>query len=236
MTIVAVVVASIGWAGVLGLLIARRNRAERLVRTCHEVRGPLTAAQLVLHASARRGELAPRRVAALELELRRAALALDELVEGALESQPEVDLEDILRLQAQTWSDVADVHGASVALRLDSGGSVVKADGLRVAQAVGNVVANAIEHGGGEIEIRTRAVERGLRVEVTDGGPGLPAPVAELVGGSRRRRGGRGRGLAIASRALERQGSSLLTLPSARGACLAFELPGRPDDEPVGVM
>lgn len=235
MTSIAAIVALFGWAGCLCLLVARRNRAERVVRVRHEVSGPLTAAQLVLHASARRGELPPRRVAALELELRRAAMALDELVGGRPESQPEVDLDDILRLQAQTWSDVADAHGASVALRLDPGGSVVKADGLRIAQAVGNVVANAIEHGGGEIEIRTRAVDRGLRVEVTDGGAGLPAPVAELVRGSRRRRDGRGRGLAIASRALEHQGTSLLTLPSARGACLAFELPGRPDDERAGV-
>lgn len=233
MTFVAAA-ALLGWACCLGLLIVRHRRIEHLVRARHEVRGPLTAAQLALHASARRGELAPRRVAALELELRRAAMALDDLFDPDAARGAEVDLDDILRLQAQTWSDVADAHGATVALRLDGGGSVVKADGLRVAQAVGNVVANAIEHGGGEIEIRTRALERGLRVEVTDGGPGLPAPVAELVRGSRRRRGGRGRGLAIASRALEHQGTSLLTLPSARGACLAFELPGRGDDERAG--
>jgi signal transduction histidine kinase len=110
----------------------------------------------------------------------------------------------------------------------------VKADGLRVAQALDNVLANAIEHGGGKIEIRTRALEGGLRVEVTDDGPGLPAPVAELVRGARRRRGGRGRGLAIAARALEGQGTSLLTLPAARGARLAFELPGRAEAERAG--
>ena len=177
----------------------------------------------------------PRRVAALEFELRRAALALEDLFGSGATQHTEVQVDDLLRCQAQTWADVAKAHGATVGLRLDPGGSVVKADGLRLAQAVGNVVANAIEHGGGTIEIRTRALARGLRVEVTDGGPGLPAPVADLVRGARRRSGGRGRGLAIAARALEGQGATLLTLPSARGACLAFELPGRGGgDEGIG--
>jgi signal transduction histidine kinase len=224
---IAVAAALTGWAGCATLLIARRNRNEELIRARHEVRGPLTAALLALHASARRGELAPGRVAALELELRRASLALDDLVAQRGDREVEVDLDELLRLQAQTWGDVARAHGATVTLRLDPGGSVVKTDRLRIAQAVGNVVANAIEHGGGAIEIRKRVLERGLRVEVTDGGSGLPAPVADLVRAAGRRRNGRGRGLAIASRALERQGTSLFTLPSARGACLAFELPGR---------
>jgi signal transduction histidine kinase len=234
-TLVAVI-ALAGWACALGLAILHRNRSERLVQACHEVRGPLTAAQLALHASARRRELPPRRVAALELELRRAALALDDLVGGdAVAGGTEIDLDDLLRCQAQTWADVAKAHGATLGLRLDPSGPVVKADGLRVAQAVGNVVANAIEHGGGAIEIRTRALENGLRVEVTDDGPGLPAPVADLVRGARRRSGGRGRGLAIAARVLEGQGTALLTLPSARGACLAFELPVRSGGERSGV-
>jgi signal transduction histidine kinase len=233
MTPVAVV-ALAGWACALGLAIVRRNRSEQLVKACHEVRGPLTAAQLALHASARRGELPPRRVAALELELRRAALALDDLVGGGADKSVEVDLGELLRCQAQTWADVATAHGATLGLHLDPGGYVVKADGLRLAQAVGNVVANAIEHGGGAIEIRTRAVENGLRVEVTDDGPGLPAPVADLVRGTRQRSGGRGRGLAIAAQALEGQGASLLTLPSARGARLAFELPAHVDGERAG--
>lgn len=40
MTFVAVV-ALAGWACALALAIRHRNRSEELVRTCHEVRGPL---------------------------------------------------------------------------------------------------------------------------------------------------------------------------------------------------
>ena len=53
---------------------------------------------------------------------------------------------------------------------------VVRADRLRIAQALANLVANAVEHGGGEVRVRARAVDGRARIEVTDGGPGLPAP------------------------------------------------------------
>jgi signal transduction histidine kinase len=102
---------------------------------------------------------------------------------------------------------------------------VVHADAVRLAQAVGNVVANAIEHGGGRVEVRTRAAGDRVRVEVTDGGPGLPSPVAELTRGARGGRGARGRGLAIAQAIACRAGGRVVAAPSSRGACVALELP-----------
>ncbi|WP_187368771.1 ATP-binding protein [Baekduia soli] len=105
------------------------------------------------------------------------------------------------------------------------GAAVVRADALRVAQATSNVVANAIEHGGGLVEIRTRTVGDRVRVEVTDGGPGLPAAVAELAGRPRAGRGRRGRGLAIAAGVAARNGGRLRALPSPRGARVALEFP-----------
>ena len=118
------------------------------------------------------------------------------------------------------------MHGARV--RLVPGGpgtAIVRADALRVAQATSNVVANAIEHGGGLIEIRTRAVGDRVRVEVTDGGPGLPASVAELARRPRAGRGRRGRGLAITAGVLAGCGGRVSVLPSPRGGRVAIELP-----------
>jgi signal transduction histidine kinase len=89
-------------------------------------------------------------------------------------------------------------------------------------------IPNAIEHGGGTIEIRTRTVDDRIRVEVSDGGPGLPASIAELA---RRPRGGRGRGLAITAGVLAHCGGRVASLPSATGGGIAIELPvagGRP--------
>src|SRR4051794_3911257 len=73
-----------GWAlafacaGLAALVLVRaRSREELVARACHELRSPLTAARLAVHSL---GEVAaPRSLAVLDLELRRAALALDDL-------------------------------------------------------------------------------------------------------------------------------------------------------------
>jgi signal transduction histidine kinase len=197
----------------------RRTRAlhERAARVAHEVRGPLTAAHLAVHGAARRGEIGPLLVAALELELRRAILALED---PATARPADVDLHALLTCQLRTWRDVAAVHGATLALEPGPDTAVVHADALRLAQATSNVVANAIEHGGGRITIRTVRIGDRIRVEVADGGPGLPASIAEL---SRRPRGPRGRGLAIARTVLAHCNGRVSALPTAPG--VAIDLP-----------
>lgn len=205
-------------------LIARALR-ERAARVAHEVRGPLTAAQLTLHGAARRGDVSPLLVAGLELELRRAALALDDPQGAGDSAGDEVDLAALLACQAQTWRAVAKARGAEVRLVPGPRVPMVRGDALRVAQATSNLVANAIEHGGGLVEIRTRALGDRVRIEVSDGGPGLPASVAELARRPRGGRGSRGRGLAITSAILAGHGGNVRTLPSARGGRVAIELP-----------
>jgi signal transduction histidine kinase len=204
----------------LGGRRATRTLRERAARVAHEVRGPLTAAHLALHGAARRGEVAPVLVAALELELRRATLALED---PALARPGDVDLHDLLTCQLRTWHDVAAAHGATLTLEPGPGTAVVHADALRVAQATSNVVANAIEHGGGHIAIRTTLVADRIRIEVADDGPGLPASIAELARRPRAGRGRRGRGLAIATGVLAHCGGRLCALPTRSG--IAIELP-----------
>src|ERR1700730_12880311 len=72
-----------GWAAAgLAALIAWRVlgwRMEAVARACHELRGPLTAARLGLELGAREGSLTSARLAAIDLELARASLALDDL-------------------------------------------------------------------------------------------------------------------------------------------------------------
>ena len=218
-------VAAVALLGVVAALLrARAVERERLARAAHEVRGPLTALHLALHGVARRGELAPVRLAGLDLELRRAALALDELRAGGPLACTPLDLRELLTAQVATWDEVARAHGGEVVLCDGPGDVVVHADAVRLAQALGNVLANAIEHGGGRVQVRTRWDGGRVVVEVADGGPGLPASVAQLTRRCRGRRApGRGHGLAVAAAVARRHGGALR---GVRGGTVALELPG----------
>jgi len=220
-----------GWivaAWAVAVALAQRRelglRAELVARACHEIRGPLTAARLGMHLM---GDV--RRVRAVDTELRRVARALDDLDAAragrrARDEDEPIEVGGLLADAALAWDPFAREHGAELHV-LETPGLVVRGDRTRLAQACGNLLANAVEHGGGAIELRARAVGRRVRIEVADHGPGLPAPVARLAARARRGRGSRGRGLAIASEIAARHGGRLSSAPTAEGARLTIELP-----------
>jgi signal transduction histidine kinase len=220
-------------AGVVTVLGRRllEPRMEAVARACHELRGPLTAARLGLALGVRVGELSTAQLRALDLELGRAALALDDLAtvrspardrRGARE---EVDVAELLADSVEAWRAAAAASGARLEVQWAGGPARVAGDRLRLAQATGNLIANAIEHGGEEIAVRGRGDQALVRVEVVDDGPGLPAPVADLTRRARMGNGARGRGLAIASTVARDHGGRLAAAPSQRGARLMLELP-----------
>jgi signal transduction histidine kinase len=240
-----------GWlaAGIAagGAVVTRRSlglRMEAVARACHELRGPLTAARLGLALGVRGGELSPAQLRALDLELARAALALDDLASARaplreVRGVQAVDVGGLLADSVEAWRPAADAVGGRLELQWSGGPAHVIGNRLRLAQATGNLIANAVEHGGGVVIVRGGATvaRRGnvaargrtegalVRVEVLDGGPGLPAPVPELT---RRHRGGddrRGRGLAIAESIARDHGGRLAAAPCQRGARLLLELP-----------
>lgn len=226
----SLLVQSAGWAvaapamvaTVAQAVLARRRRAL-VARTCHEVRGPLTALGLALTGMGRRGEAPTACLAALETELARAAAAIEDLVRAgrgrrALEPPEAVELSVLLEGVVAAWT--AGGH----AVRLDPVPETwLLADRVRLARAVANLVANAVEHGAGAVVVRLRCGSELLVIEVADEGKGLPAPVATLIG--RSHAGRRGHGLAVAAETARRHGGRLVARPAARGARLALELP-----------
>lgn len=233
--VVALLAAGLSAAVAIGARRAwrrRRARDELVARACHELRGPLAAAHLALQAGLRSPAAAQERLAAIDLELRRAALALDDLVAAragrrAPDRHEDVDVAGLVAQQAGTWRAVGAALGTRVTLRHAAGLAVVRGDRVRLAQAIGNLLANAVEHGGGPVELRVRRRGGRVRVEVADRGPGLPAAVGELAHATRGTADGRGRGLAIAADIVERHGGSLVDESRADGACVALELPVR---------
>jgi signal transduction histidine kinase len=217
------VIVHLAWLLALGALHVRsRRRLIAAARARHEVRGPLAVARLALDGLERSA-----RVEAIELELRRAALALDDLTgarrAGSVES---VDIGRLVADAAPAWSALAESRGA--ALVVEPSCVRVAGEPLRLAQACANLVTNAIEHGGGYVQVRASSVNGHARIEVRDDGPGLPAPVPALVAAARGRRSHRGHGLAIAAAIARRHGGRLIALPATEGAHLALELPPAP--------
>ena len=130
-----------------------------------------------------------------------------------------VDLEQLVSDSVEAWRPAAAARGVELRAFWIGRSRDVWGDRLRLAQALGNLISNAIEHGGGVVEVRGRSDAGGVRVEVTDHGPGLPAPIGELA---RRPRAGPG---GCGARAGDRVGDCVEPRRSAGGGAVAA---GRP--------
>ena len=219
-----------GWllASVLAVIVLRLNRRLELVAQAqHELRGPATAIGLAT-ASLRREPGGLRRTLALEtqLERMRAGLAdLDAARAGCRAvARPRIlALDRVLHRTATGWRPFVQLQGRRLHLRWEGEPAAVQVDPGRLAQALGNLVANAVEHGSGTVEVRGRSRDGRAVVEVHDAGPADPL-------GARRaplRDAGRGRGLAIAARAAEEAGGRVTIERGEHGTTAAVELPLR---------
>lgn len=201
-------VAVCGWAcALLGCwrVVVLERRLELVAFAEHELRGPLAALTL----AAARGRAVP--ADAVEGQLERAQVALADLTEARRGRRAAAhirrhELLTVVRRAAAAWN---------VRLEWRAGRARVDADPARLSQVLGNLLSNAVEHGGGSAELRGVRRDGRVRIEVTDGGPGL----------SGRSRPDRGRGLAIAARAVEEAGGSLGLSSGPDGTVAAVELP-----------
>ncbi len=224
---------SLGWllAVLLGwLVVEHRRRLELTARAEHELRGPLGAIALGVDALGRESADSDR-LETLRTQLSRARLGLDDLAaarSGARASGTPgvVALEGLVRSAALAWDGPARGRGGGVSLDWRAGPAAVRADPRRIGQALGNVLDNAVRHGGGCVEVRALAAgETGdaVRLEVLDAGAGFAA------GTEPDRAAGHGRGLAIAREAAREAGGRLLVASSSRGSTVALELPLDPE-------
>ncbi len=207
MSIVGELLAS-GWAVVLlalGLLAHERVRARRrriaVGRALHELRRPLGA--LMLGAAGGNGS-------AGHLELAwRATDEIERAVEGGAVSSRlrPLSFRPLVEAAVARWAPSAAMAGSRVGLRWRAGRAWVMADPHRLSQALDNLVANALEHGGPPVELDARLCSAGVRIAVADRG----AVAARGMREPRRPLDGAGRGAAAAAvpRASDRRGLGL---------------------------
>jgi signal transduction histidine kinase len=206
----------------------------------HELRTPLTVIRGQLQVLARSSDVSAedvRRVEAIvSTEISRMQRLVDGLLllarteeGGCLELEP-VAVGPFLSEQLEAVRPIAH-------RRLELGpvaAGVVRADPDALAQAIRNLVRNALEHTSAGGAVRLSAESHGDRIEfaVEDDGPGIPAAERRRVFERFHRArpaGGRGSGLglAIARAIVEAHGGRIWADESATGgARVAFELPG----------
>lgn len=229
-------IAIAGWlaAAALGVvLLGLRRRMELVAEAAHELRGPVSAFAYAV-AWLRREPGGVRRALRFEAELERMRIGLADLDAAragrrAPARPGTLGLERVVTGSAAGWRAAVTGADRGVTVRWEAGRARVRADPGRLSQALGNLLANAAEHGSGPIEVHAaRKGSKAVRVEVRDGGP-RNRPARSGTAHPRHARGAistdRGRGVAIAERAIREAGGTLTLRRDRRGTVAAVELP-----------
>lgn len=226
-------------AAALGaVVLALRHRLELTARAEHELRGPLAALALAVQ-QVRRGRTGPELAAVLEAQLDRSRSGLADLSAArhgrlAAPARVRVALDRLAENAAAGWAPLAARAGRPLQVDWRAGAVAVLADRGRLAQALGNLLSNALEHGAGPVELRGRRDGNLVRIEIADGGQRQGAERPGAIGragrplrtlATLRPPEGRGRGLTIARQAVEEAGGSLDIDRGAGETRAVLELP-----------
>jgi two-component system sensor histidine kinase MtrB len=180
-------------------------------------------------------EQARRPVELLVADVRRLRTLVDELMEiSRLDAGSEpvrrqvVDVRSIVSglLSARGWQGRVAPVGGPLTLTTDP---------RRIERILANLIGNAIEHGGRDIEVRTGSTGDGGWIEVADAGPGIPAEHLPHVferfykADSARASAGSGLGLAIALEHARLLGGTIsVSSVAGRGSVFRLTLPLQP--------
>jgi signal transduction histidine kinase len=208
---------------------ASRFKSQLLAHVSHEVRSPLSAIigfSSMLESGSLRTEQAPEFAAIIahngELlqRLHDDLLDLSRAEAGVLIIEPQrVAVDSTLKTCIGALRMDASLGGKDVLIESVEDQLAVKADPVRLAQILNNLIANAFKYGDNFSPIRVRAQALGDgfgRIEIVNAGPGIPASERQAVflpfrrsTQIGRRVPGAGLGLSIAKLLVEAQGGRI---------------------------
>jgi len=214
-----------------------------LANLVHELGRPLgairSAIQALLHGADKDPQLSSDLLTGMDDETIRLQHLLDDLaglhdqILGRMElNKTAVPLNDWLASTLSPWEADARQKGLDWEADVRSDLPIVSMDPDRMAQAMGNVLSNAIKFtpAGGKVSISADFQAGWFRIQVKDSGPGIPAEEREMIfqpfhRGSQGKRivEGMGLGLSIARDILTAHGGEI-KVDSTPGAGSSFSL------------
>jgi signal transduction histidine kinase len=211
------------------------RRRSALNEALHELRRPLQALALA-------GGRTTASSRALESSVELATAALDRLdreVNGGVldgERREEVRVRPLVEGAVGRWQARARLAGGSLRLGWWAGEAIVAGDRAALAQAVDNLIVNAIEHGGPAVTVEARRSGERLRLVVADSGRAArpasrretPAEVIARISGRRRH----GHGLAVVRRVAAAHCGRFVLQRADCGSLAVLELPLVRDADP----
>lgn len=221
------------WPFAASLALAARAHGRREARrrtalneALHELRRPLQVLALSQGeeaAAGREGAGAPLRMATAALQRMEREINGEAVVpvRRRLAARP------LLEEAVSRWRRPAALAGSSLQLRWRAGEAVLGADEVALSQALDNLIANAIEHGGPRVAVEARRGGGLLRIGVRDSGlrrsprRRRPAELAARVSGRRRH----GHGLRVVRRTAVEHGGRFELRRSAGATEAVLELP-----------
>ncbi len=214
----------------------------------HDLRSPVSRLRSAAHAAAQTNN--PKEQEELLGSVIRQADALMRILTAVLEiSRSEAltgrnqfswfDADDLASELAEMYEPLAEEQGAALVYERPARPVPMLGHRQLLAQALSNLIENAIRYGaaGGEIRVHTLTTGKRLRIEVADRGPGIPS---ERRKEARRRFGrldssrsdeGAGLGLSLAEAIAHLHEGQLLLEDNRPGLLIALDLP-LPADAP----
>ena len=138
--------------------------------------------------------------------------------ELTIELQP-IQLDVLLKQTARAYRPTASSHEVDIQVRLEPDLPEIQADPDRMAQVLGNLVSNALQHSpqGSRIQLSAARIGETVQISLADQGEGVPSEDLERIfdrfyrtdAARDRDRGGSGLGLAIAKSLIEAQGGQI---------------------------
>jgi signal transduction histidine kinase len=190
-----------------------------LNRALHELRRPLQALVLMEDSSSQPAASPPAASRRGLLEVAASALQdLDGTVNGADRMPPcrRFSCREVVLAALERWRPIAARTGG-IRLYWDAGPAPIEGDAVQMAQALDNLLANALEHGGPPVVITGARVAGRVRVTVANA---VRDQTAERNGDPRR-----GHGTDVVSRVASAHRGRFALCRTGSGCVAALELP-----------